>query len=237
MNSPNAESPIFVVSPVRSGSTMLHLILDSHPSICNPGECDFFFDLSDGSSNYPDVGVYQKLLSTNRIFNAINLKIDDNLSYRELMGSFLKQLSTPKNLLTLNVHRNFQYIPGLFPEAKYIHLLRDPRDVTRSSIGMGWAGHVYYGVDIWIAAERSWGQLRSTLDEGQYMEVRYEELVTNPELTLKTVCEFMGKSYSKEMMDYAKHSSYKLPDRRLIYQWKEKLLLVNWPWLKAKSVV
>ena len=218
----NGNSPIFIVAPVRSGSTLLHLMLNSHPSIINPGECDFFFDLLDDSNNYPNMGEYQKWLSVNRIFNAKKLKVDENLSYPELMHSFLEQLSNKKSRLTLNIHRNFQFIPIIFPEARYVHLLRDPRDVARSCIGMGWAGHVYYGVDAWIDAERSWEQLKSTLDRSQYMEVKYEELVANPELILTTICEFMGKAYSVKMMDYVKHSSYGLPDRRLINQWKRK---------------
>ena len=222
MNKSVVNTPIFVVAPVRSGSTLLHLMLGSHPEITNPGECDFIFDLVDDAGNYPDMKEYRNWLSLNRIFNAKQLKTDETLSYPDLMQFYLQQLIGTKALLTLNVHRNFHRIPGLFPAAKYIHLLRDPRDVARSCIGMGWAGHVYYGVDIWIDAERSWDQLKSTLDSSQYMEVRYEELIESTERTLTAICEFLGIDYSAHMMDYAEQSTYDLPNQRLTYQWKTK---------------
>ena len=222
MSSLDAVSPVFIVGSVRSGSTLLHLMLDSHPQIINPGEFDFLFDLLDGNNEYPDMEVYYQWLSLNRIFLSKNLQIDVNLSYLELIYSFLDQLGSSKNTLTLNVHRNFQRIPKIFPDARYIHLIRDPRDVARSCIGMGWAGHVFYGVDIWVEAERSWELLKPTLDRSQYIEVRYEDLIANMELTLSTICEFIGENYSSRMTDYAECSSYGLPDRRLTYQWKRK---------------
>jgi hypothetical protein len=197
-------------------------MLSSHPEINNPGECDFFFDLVDDAGNYPDMKKYHNWLSLNRIFNAKKLKTDETLTYPELMHFFLQQFYGSKALLTLNVHRNFQRIPGIFPRARYIHLLRDPRDVARSCIGMGWAGNVYYGVDIWIEAERSWDRLKSSLDSAQYLEVRYEALIENTDQVLATICEFLGVEYSTHMMDYAEHSTYDLPDQRLIYQWKTK---------------
>ena len=201
---------------------LLHLMLGSHPEISNPGEADFILDLVDDAGNYPDMREYRNWLSLNRIFNAMKLNADETLSYPELMQSFLQQLIGTKALLTLNIHRNFQRIPDIFPGARYIHLLRDPRDVARSCIGMGWVGHVYYGIDIWIDAERSWDQLKSTLDSTQYFEVRYEELIENTELALTSLCEFLGVEYSVHMMDYAEQSTYDLPDQRLIYQWKTK---------------
>jgi hypothetical protein len=220
VNTLNSVSPVFVVAPVRSGSTVLHLMLDSHPEIINSGECDFFFDQLNGRK-FPKVKEYHKWLTLNRIFNAKKLEVDVGLSYLDLIYSFIAQLKKNDSILALNVHRNFQRIPYVFPEAKYIHLLRDPRDVARSCIGMGWVGHVYYGVDIWIDAESAWDQLQVTLKDAQYIEVRYEDLIQNTEQTLTDICEFLGVEYSAEMMDYAAHSTYDLPDKRLVYQWKK----------------
>ena len=217
----NSVSPVFIISSVRSGSTLLRNMLDSHPEIVNPGECDFLFDQLGRSGEYPDVLEYQKWLSTNRIFLAKNLVINQELSYLELVNSFVDQLGSPGSCLTLNVHRNFELVPGIFPEAKYVHLLRDPRGVARSCVGIGWTNHAYFGVDRWIEAERSWELLESALDDSAYMEVRYENLILDTEQTLTSICEFLGKPYSVGMMDYAENSTYELPDQRLVNQWEK----------------
>jgi hypothetical protein len=112
-------------------------------------------------------------------------------------------------------------------------LLRDPRDVARSAIGMGWVGHVYFGVDIWIEAEKSWNQLKNSLTPEQYMEIKYEDILDDVEAGLGEICSFLGLEYSRGMLSYAQNSTYDLPDKTLSYQWKRKyspreLQLVEW---------
>src|SRR5262245_9580554 len=129
-------SPVFVVGAVRTGSTMLWLMLDSHPQIRNPGEFDFLIDHVGDHGQLPDIKKYRRWLSTHRGFLQTGLTVDPRLDYRQLMQSFIDQLWGGKKVLTLNMHRHFERIPWLFPEARYIHLTRDPRDVARSSIGL-----------------------------------------------------------------------------------------------------
>jgi hypothetical protein len=222
MNDLRLPSPVFVVSPVRSGSTLLRLMLDSHPRISNPGECDFLFDMVTDDGTPPDVGAYVEWLSANRIFQAKRIVVAPAQTYAELMQSFLAQLRREGAALTMNVHRHFHRIPRVFPDARYIRLLRDPRDVARSCIGMGWVGHVYYGVDIWIEAERSWQELRTRLAPGQYMEIRYEHLMSDVESGLAAICGFLGVEYSDRMTSYTSRSPYAPPDKRLSYQWKTR---------------
>ena len=218
----NTNAPVFIVAPVRSGSTLLHLMLDSHPDIANPGECDFMFDRVTNEGSFPAMGDYRNWLAINRIFLSKGLHTDEGLAYEDLMRTYLEKLHGRKKVLTLNVHRNFQRIPFVFPEARYIHLLRDPRDVARSCIGMGWAGHVYFGADTYMAAERAWDQLKSELKRTQYIEIRYEDLIANCRTVLTAICKFLGVEFSENMLDYAATSSYELPDTSLSYQWKKK---------------
>ena len=51
----------------------------------------------------------------------------------------------------------------IWPDARFIHLVRDPRDVARSVIPMGWAGNTWVGVERWMEAERLWDRVRSSL--------------------------------------------------------------------------
>lgn len=230
-----ADNLIFICGALRSGSSLTHLMLDHHPEIKNPGEFDFLFDQVADDGAFPDIYTYHDWLSTHRIFHSKSLLIDKSLTYPELIASFIQQLSVDGSVLALNVHRSFHRIPFLFPSAKYIHLIRDPRDVARSSIGMGWAGNVFYGVDHWIDTERDWKQLESKIDLDQFYQIRFEELILSPEAILNAVCDFIGVTHSEKMMAYADNSTYSKPDASLVNQWKRKLSVREIQYIESKS--
>lgn len=215
-------NPIFICGALRSGSTVFHLMLNSHPNIINPGEYDFLFDRVTENGAFPNTSDYIEYLLSDRIFNSTSLNIDESLGYSDLIKSFISQLNEEEKFLAINIHRNFEHAYRIFPDAKYIHLLRDPRDVARSSIGMNWAGNVYYGVDHWLETEKSWDKLVPLVNNDQYIEIRFEDLISDTVPVLKTVCEFIGTSYTDKMFDYEKNSTYSKPDITLINQWKRK---------------
>jgi Sulfotransferase family len=213
------KSLVFICGALRSGSTMVHLMLNHHPSIDNPGEFDFLFDQVGDDGSFPRREEFHEWLEIERIFNSHHLKIDPALEVRELIRSFVAQLQKADKVLALNIHRNFHRVPYVFPEAEYIHLIRDPRDVARSSIGMGWAGNVYYGVDHWVATEESWKVLRQQLQSEPHT-LRYENLVRDYPAELRSLCAYLEIPYSDEMLSYDRDSTYSAPDISLIEQWK-----------------
>ncbi|MDG1142474.1 MAG: sulfotransferase [Hellea sp.] len=226
---------IFLCGALRSGSTLTHLMLDSHPMLKNPGEFDFLFDQLTDNGRFPEVAAYREWLSTHRIFQSKNLSVDETLPFFELIKSFIKQLTEPGKVLVLNVHRGFNRIPYLFPDAGYIHLIRDPRDVARSSIGMGWAGNVYYGVEHWIETERSWKSLVSRIKPEEYIEMRFEDLILSSVEELRKVCDFLKIHYSEEMFNYVDGSTYSKPNSELVSQWKRKLSTREIQYVEEKS--
>src|SRR5262249_53031614 len=113
-------------------------------------------------------------------------------------------------------------------------LTRDPRDVARSSIGLGMAGNLYRGVDIWTTAERSWDRLASTLTPDRYLEVRYEVLLENVVEELTRLCRFLGLRYSPSMLSYPSRSTYSAPDPKLRYQWKGRCTSRELQWVDWK---
>ena len=132
------------------------------------------FDRVSDDGKYPDAESYRDWLKTNRILLAKGLSIDESLTFDELIYSFISQYESDVLVLTMNIHRHVNRIPYLFPNARYLHLLRDPRDVAHSCIGMGLCGHFYYGVDIWKHAVQSWDKLKTHLNDDQYVEIKYE---------------------------------------------------------------
>lgn len=211
---------VFVCGALRSGTSLLHLILDAHPKIGNPGEFDFLFDGLIEAGEDPQVELYAEFLRKNRIFNTKSLTIDTSImNCSQLIQNLINQLDNP-GILSLNIHRNFDFAQSYFPDAKFLHLIRDPRDVALSTIRMGWAGNTYYAADHWIAAEESWEKLAINADSINLCELKFENLVSDPKTTLNALCDFLGTEYQPEMLHYYKGSTYGPPDISLIEQWK-----------------
>jgi len=226
---------VFICGALRSGSSLTHLMLDHHPKIKNPGEFDFLFDQVTEDGVFPEINVYHEWLSAHRIFLSKSLVVDCVLGYQLLIESFVEQLRIAESSLALNVHRGFDRIPCLFPDARYIHLIRDPRDVARSSIGMGWAGNVYYGVEHWLQTEESWAVLQGKVLPEQCFEVRFEDLILSPSAVLKDLCFFIGVPYSEKMFDYTGKSTYSMPDPSLVRQWETKLSIREIQYVESKA--
>jgi len=212
---------IFVVGAQRSGTTLFRLILDSHPRVVSPGEFDFLFDLVGDDAKPPDVCKYAEWLSSHRIFLSHRLTIDPTLGYCDLVKSFLRQKARANCVLAINIHRGHQNIPAFFPEAKYIHLVRDPRDVALSTIPMGWAGNAYFGVDLWIETERCWDKLASNMDKSRILEIKYEDLISRSRETLRDVCKFIDVDFDEAMLNYSRHSTYGPIHDNSVKKWKE----------------
>ena len=214
------EDPVFVCGALRSGTTLLRLMIDAHPQLSNPGEMDFLFEPPLDGDGVPDMARYAHELSFNRVFKKCGLKLAEGLSHAEQVRAFVEQLAVPGKKLSINIHRHFDRVPAIFPGAKFVHLLRDPRDVAKSSIGMGWAGNVYCGVDHWIDSEKSFETLETRIGADRVFTLKNEDLIRGPQESLARLCAFLGVAYDSRMLDYPAHTTYSLPDPKLVEQWR-----------------
>lgn len=219
------EKPVFLVGAERSGTTLLRLMLKHHPDISWLKEFEYSVDLVTDKGAYPSLNSYYEYLESDRIFRSTGLTIDKTLSYSELVNDFLEQQRAldQKLLIGATVHRHFDRLLYIWPDAQFIHLIRDPRDVARSSMGMGWAGNVWHGVERWIEAETTWNQLITQISVNRYIEIGYEDLIRQPEKTLTSICQFLNLTYHNSMLDYDQDSTYSKPNAELIEQWRKKL--------------
>lgn len=216
---------VIVYGAVRSGTTMFRLMLNSHPQITNPGEVDFLFDHLHPDPAQPGQWRYDRQgLAAGRIFRAHGLQLPDHLDGLELMAAMLDQFSAraPGAVLTVNVHRNPALIAQLLPEAPFIHMLRDPRDVARSCVGMGWAGNSYHGAGSWIEAERQWDEAAPLLQDRPVLTLPFEALMRDLEGQLTRVCAFLDVPLRPEMLRYHESSSYEAPDPAVAQQWRRR---------------
>ncbi len=217
------ERPAFLVGAARSGTTLLKLMLDHHPEIEWIGEVHYIVDPLPPGRGFPAAAAYRAWLEGDRIFRMTGLAVDPGLDAPALIRSFFaqRQRATGKPIVGGTLHRRFERVLELWPEARFVHLLRDGRDVARSCIGMGWSGNTWHGAAGWVEAERRWDELCRRLDPARALEVRYEELVERPEQVLGRICEFLGARFHPAMLDYPRDSTYGAPDPSLIHQWRK----------------
>jgi hypothetical protein len=199
-------------------------MLDHHPEIAFARELDFVVTRVSDTGGLPPMPAYVEWIATVR---GVDYTVDSALDYRALVNDFLRQKQAAggaKEHVGATVHRRFERLRFLWPDARYIHLVRDPRDVARSVVQKGWAGSLYQAAEFWIDAERSWDALLPHLGPGRSIEVRYEDLVAEPERELARICAFIGVDYSEAMLDYPQDArQYPPPDPALARQWRTRL--------------
>jgi sulfotransferase family protein len=224
--------PIIIGAP-RSGTTLLRFMLDSHPELAIPPETGFlsladhfsgtgaalrraFFD---GVRTFPpdapgwnDFGLPAEEFWASLV--AIEpFSIADG--YRAFYRGYAARAGKPRwGDKTPMYCLHLATIAAVLPEARFIHIVRDGRDVALSLRQMWFSpGH---GID--VQAEH-WRRCVSTAREhgarcGHYHEVRYEELVSDPERVLRAVCEFVELSYAPEMLEYHRRTPQRLEEHR-----------------------
>jgi hypothetical protein len=117
-----------------------------------------------------------------------------------------------------------QYLPqllGYFPDAKFVHIIRDGRDVAASYRNVRHLEDDIRRVAMeWALSVSMICEFGETLGSEQYFEVRYEDLVRSPERMLRNICTFLAEEYSPKMLDFWKMNREREfePERHM--QWK-----------------
>lgn len=216
--------PFFLYGALRSGTTLLRLILNQHSQVHSLEETDFLFDYARTDASGPGGMLHDRDgIESDVFFRLYGIAMPEGQG-ADLTHRLITAISdkVPGSTPCLDIHRHVSQAAEQFPEAKFIHLLRDPRDVARSSVGMGWAGHSYYGVAHWIDTEADWDA--ANLPPERALTVRFEDLILDLDAGLRDICEFLGIPYEPEMLEYHKHASYDPPDPAIAYKWKKKAL-------------
>lgn len=222
------DDPIFLVGSTRSGTTLLSLILGHHPQISFVGEFEWVWDLS-GPGGSPPLTSYHDWLSTHRHFRFHKLHIDSSLPFDDLVRSFLQQMRAdvdPKGQrphVGCQVHRNYRHALALWPQARFIHIVRDGRDVCASWMKLGWIGNAIAGGYKWRELIAEWSALATMIDPSRRIEIRHEDLVQFPERELARLCRFIGVEYAPEMMRYHEDTTYEPIDPTQVGKWRTSL--------------
>jgi len=207
-----AGSPIFLGGVPRSGTTLLRVILDTHPRIYCGTELRVVQALTTLWSSAEQRS--QPLLATAYGVNSEGLR----RIFVDLVLSFLKPAwqasgkprvaeKTPFNVLV------FPELRSLFPDSALVHVIRDVRDVVASRLERDNAALGGMRIDtVALARERAeeWVAAmairRRMLADNQlsrsYFEVRYEELVCSPSGVLEALFAFLGETFDPAVLDF-----------------------------------
>ncbi|MGK0373250.1 MAG: hypothetical protein ACJAW1_003523, partial [Glaciecola sp.] len=106
-------------------------------------------------------------------------------------------------------------INKIFPAARFIHIVRDGRDVANSVLKLPWGPKDLIGAaEWWNEYIRLACSVGAVLGPDKYTEVKYEDLVQEPERELKRLCEFVGEDFDESMLNYHLSSAVAIPEGR-----------------------
>ena len=204
--------PIFIGGAGRSGTTLLRVILDSHPNIaCGP---ELKITPIIASWWQETRTQYAQLISEyvpdpvaiDKAFGALIITLLDN--YRIKGGKIRIAEKSPHNILVFN------QLHTIFPNSPLIHVIRDGRDVVASLLTMDWmqpdGKPVPYTRDVAEAA-KYWKQCVLTGRKFQayapehsacYFEIKYEEIIDKPEDTLRPLFAFLREPWNDGVLDF-----------------------------------
>lgn len=186
------EQPVFVMSTVRSGSTLFRALLNAHSEIHAPHE--LHIRRLRVTIRTSIAAKSMKLLGLNEA--DLEHLLWDRVLDRELQlsGKSILVDKTPSNIWA------YERIRTIWPDARFIYLLRHP-----ASIAQSWAE----------ANEHRWNSTEALNDSVRYMKalqrvranapgytVRYEELTSDPTSVTQQVCDYLGVPWEPTMLDY-----------------------------------
>jgi len=216
--------PLFVLGVSRSGTTLLRVILDRSPGIAIPDETFFIPQLAHRHSSPVDPAEFLDDLRRLPRLAAWGVPAEDfaarlrpGMSVGEALAAVFSAYAAKHGKprwgdKTPMYMRHLGLFERLFPDAQYVHLIRDGRDAALAFLDMPegvvtktWA-HPRTPAGFaceWRTEVRRARDLGRRLGRSRYLEVRYEELVADTAGVVRSVCEFAALPFEPGMLEYA----------------------------------
>lgn len=218
-----AKEPCFLVGAHRSGTTLLGLMLDSHPDLSWFHHFEWAVKHISADGSWPTVAAYQEKLAEDAGYLCWNLSVDqDAASYPDVLNGFFRQRRERdrKPYSGATIHTRYSELPKIWPHSRFIHIVRDPRDTARSAVKEGWSGIPWGAAKRWQIAETEWDLLCEQVPEDRRLLVTFEELMANPVEILQKISAFLGIVYTDQMFSYIERTPYTYPNPQMASKWE-----------------
>lgn len=233
--------PVFMIGTRRSGTNLLRVMLNQLPDIVAPHPPHVLHHFTPLLPSYGDLhedGNFAaliddvcRLVELNPVpWEGITLernKIAAACRERSVVaayGAVYQALADARGATTwlCKSMQNTLFLPQIeayFPDAKYIFLYRDGRDVAvsfrKALVG---EKHYYHVAREWAEWNRAALAHRKRVSAARFASVSYEELTAQPEQTMKRLCTFLGAKYHPSMLEfYASDEAKRTADSSVLW--------------------
>ena len=209
-------TPIFIMGAPRSGTTFLASSIASHPSIVALPEMHYIFELMEQELLFGELGLDQKTSILINSFHFCSLRLfDDVEGLKKFIGnknvkaiilglvSLFNEKHDKKDYQywvehTPHSHRFIEVLKIYFPDAIFVHCIRDPRSVVASTFKEPWGYK-----DVITGAEDWNNKVMGVLKKEKLYDIktiRYEDFTEDIEINLKRLCKKIGVDYHYDML-------------------------------------
>lgn len=194
--------PIFIIGMHRSGTTLLERMLSGHPLVGDAGETSAFHAEMELATD----------LSAPAGPTAELVMASGSVDFDEVARGYARRarwLSRGKPFFTEKLPQNFLnvgFIARALPQAKFLHLVRDPMDTCFSNLRQLFSGAALYSydqtelADFYLLYRRTMAHWRKVLP-GRVLDIPYEQLVADPEGMARRVADYCGLGFEPGMVN------------------------------------
>ncbi|QXJ24093.1 sulfotransferase [Actinomadura graeca] len=229
------DRPIFVLGCPRSGMALLRLMLDAHHRIAMPADTRFLLPAYTARCEFGDLRVRENrhalaewiIGRRETRFRTLGLDpaevIEEIVAGPPTLGSALalvfrahaRRHGKPRwGDARPSYSRHVGPLLRMFPDAQFVHLIRDGRDCVASLEEAPWYRQdVHHAIAAWREAIDTGRRLAARLDYDAYYEIQYERLVADPADELIRLCGFLGEEFDPAMTRPEDLAGQTVPDR------------------------
>ncbi len=232
----------FICGATRSGTTLMRLMLDAHPEMAIGGETHFVVPMLKASARHArSADELAEMVVTAERWGDFHLAESellerfrslDPLNCTDAVRAFYRLYAEHQGKprwgdKTPGYVREMVLLQRALPEARFVHMIRDGRDVALSVVPRDWGPKTVAGAaSLWRRRIEQARRQAPQLDH--YLEVHYEELITDTEAVLRRVCEFIALDFDPVMLDYHERAGQRLAE-------KARDLPTRWGKISAES--
>jgi len=235
--------PVIIGAP-RSGTTLLRFMLDAHPLLAIPPETGFLMQakyiegegdtardaLFDLITGFPPAGPTWNDFGLTREELRFELELAEPFDLASGIRAFYRLYAARQNKPRYGDKTPFycehiDSIRQLLPEARFVHIIRDGRDSALSLRPLWFSP----GKDITTLANQWRRLIEKARADGRedYLEIRYERLLTETEAVLREVCTFIDLPFDPVMLRYYEHASERLKQHRTMHNPAGEVLVTH----------